>query len=347
MKYNKAILKLTAGARTIGISGHIRPDGDCVGAVMGLYRYLKKMLPEAEIDAFLEKPADIFNCLDDVPKIRTDFLTSVDHYDIFFALDTVKERMGEAEKLYDRARKKINIDHHISNSGSGYNSGSNSSGGSGGESSYVDIIDPTVGSTCELLYECMDDAANFDEGIAKALYIGMIHDTGVFQYSNTSPRTLEIAAELIRFGFDFSQLIMDTFYERTYIQNQIMARAILESILFMEGRCIVSALDKRTIDFYGAAAYDMEGIVNQLLITKGVECAIFMVQTGTLEYKVSLRSKGLVDVAQVAAYFGGGGHVRAAGVNMSGTFHDIANNISYHIDKQLNERNLNKAKRDI
>ncbi len=319
VKYNNKILELTAGAGTIGISGHIRPDGDCVGAVVGLYRYLKKMLPEAKVDAFLEKPADIFDCLDGISAIQSDFTAAVDCYDVFFALDTVKERMGEAEKYYDRARKRVNIDHHISNSGCGD----------------VNIIEPGVGSTCEVLYECIDDIGNFDVTIAKAFYIGIIHDTGVFQYSNTSPRTLEIAAELLRFPFDFPQMIIDTFYERTYIQNQIMARAVLESILFMKGRCIASVLDKKTIDFYGAAAYDMEGIVNQLLITKGVECAIFMVQTGTLEYKVSLRSKGLVDVAMIAAYFGGGGHVRAAGVNMSGTFHDIANNLSYHIEKQL------------
>lgn len=313
------ILELTAGVKTIGISGHIRPDGDCVGAVVGLYRYLKKMLPEAVVDAYLEKPADIFNCLDGISEIRTDFRSPVDSYDVFFALDTVKERMGEAEKIYDRAKKRINIDHHISNPGCGD----------------INIIAPEVGSTCELLYDCIDDVGNFDKTIAMALYIGIIHDTGVFQYSNTSPRTLRIAAELITFRFDFPQLIVDTFYERTYIQNQILARAILESIVFMQGKCIVSSLDKKTIDFYGATAYDMEGIVNQLLITQGVECAIFMVQTGTLEYKVSLRSKGLVDVAMIAAYFGGGGHVRAAGVNMNGTFHDITNNLSYHIEKEL------------
>jgi phosphoesterase RecJ-like protein len=165
--------------------------------------------------------------------------------------------------------------------------------------------------------------------------VGIIHDTGVFRFSSTTPRTLEIAAKLMRFGFDFSRLLADTYYEKSYLQNQILGRAVLESIVFMDGRCIVSGLDRKTLDFYGVKAGDLEGIVNQLLITKGVECAIFMHQTKNMEYKVSLRSKYIVDVAQIATYFGGGGHVRAAGVTMKGTFHDIANNLSYHIEQQL------------
>ncbi len=314
------ILKETANAATIGISGHIRPDGDCVGSVMGLYLYLKKMLPGATIDVFLEEPAGIFSCIDKISEIHWDFKSSVETYDVFFALDTVKERMGDAENFFDRAKKRINIDHHISNKGCGD----------------VNYIVTEASSTCELIYECLDDPSQVDEEIAKALYIGMIHDTGVFHYSNTSPRTLRIAADLIAFGFDFSKLIDETFYEKTYVQNQILGRAVLESIIFMDGKCIVSALDKKVMDFYGVTSKDMDGIVNQLLITKGVECAIFMYQTGTLEYKVSLRSKGLVDVAKVASFFGGGGHVRASGATMNGTFHDIANNLSLHIDKQLN-----------
>ena len=92
------------------------------------------------------------------------------------------------------------------------------------------------------------------------------------------------------------------------------------------------------MDFYGADSKDLEGIVNQLQVTKGVEVAIFMYETGTLEYKVSMRSNGKVDVAKVASYFGGGGHVRAAGCNMNGTFYDVLNNLSEHIEKQLEDQ---------
>lgn len=306
-------------ALTIGIGGHERPDGDCVGSVMGLYLYLKKVCPNAKVQVLLEKPADIFSCIKDIDEIHSDFITEVEKFDVFFALDTAKERLGEAEKYFDQAVKKINIDHHVSNSGSGD----------------MNYIVPGASSTSELIYDLIEDKSALDEEIARALYIGIIHDTGVFQYSNTSPSTLRAAAELISYGLDFSKLIEETFYEKTYIQNQILGRALLESILFMNGKCVVSMLDKKTMNFYRAQPHDLEGIVSQLRNTKGVECAIFMYQTDVMEYKVSLRSSGQVNVAQVAEFFGGGGHARAAGATMRGTFHDIVNNLSNRIAIQM------------
>lgn len=309
-------------AATIGISGHIRPDGDCVGSVMGLYLYLKKVCPNAKVQVMLEKPADVFSCIKGIEEIHTDFTSEEEVFDVFIALDASKDRLGEAEKYFDRARKKINIDHHISNKGCGD----------------VNYIMPKASSTSELIYDVIGDKSFLDEDIAKALYIGIIHDTGVFQYSNTSASTLKAAAELISYGFDFPKLIEETFYEKTYVQNQILGRALLESILFMDGRCVVSVVDKKTMNFYHADSHDLEGIVSQLRNTKGAECAIFMYQTDTLEYKVSLRSRGTVDVAKVAAFFGGGGHVRAAGVTMQGTFHDIVNDLSAQIAIQLKNK---------
>ena len=82
----------------------------------------------------------------------------------------------------------------------------------------------------------------------------------------------------------------------------------------------------------------MDGIIDQLRLTEGVEAAIFLYQTGAQEYKVSLRSQSIVDVSKIAAFFGGGGHVRAAGCTMSGSIHDVINNLSLHIAKQLEER---------
>ena len=313
------ILEEVKGAITIGIGGHIRPDGDCVGAALGLYLYLSKVCPESTVQVFLEKPADVFSCINGIDRIHTDFATDVDRFDVFIALDTSKDRLGGAQGYFEKARKRVNIDHHVSNSGCGD----------------VNYIKPYASSTSELVYSVIEDKSKLDVEIAKALYIGIIHDTGVFQYSNTSPETLRIAAELVAYGFDFNKLIDETFYEKTYVQTQILGRALLESILFMDGKCVVSMLDKKTMKFYKAEAYDLEGIVSQLRNIKGVECAIFMYQLDTLEYKVSLRSSGKVNVAKVASFFGGGGHERAAGVTMQGTFHDILNNLSAHIDVQL------------
>lgn len=315
------IRKECSGAERIAVGGHERPDGDCVGACLALGRYLQKLLPKAVVEVFLEPPSDSYACLKGFEEIRT-ALPENKQYDVFFLLDCEMSRMGVFQELFERADKTVNIDHHISNENG---------------CAQINHIRPQVSSTSELVYTLMEKLL-VDAEIAKAVYLGMIHDTGVFQYSNTTPQTLRIAAELIEYGFDFPKMIDESFYEKTYIQNQILGRALLESILFMDGRCICSVIDRKTMDFYDAGPKDLDGIVNQLRIIRGVECAVFLYQTGVLEYKVSMRSCGRVDVAQIACYFGGGGHVRAAGCTMNGTFHDVINNLSIHIEKQLKEQ---------
>ena len=311
------ILQECESAKRIGISGHIRPDGDCVGACLALYQYLHKCMPETTVRVFLEKPADIFSEIKGFELIDSAF-SEEEAFDVFFALDCGQDRLGGAEKYFVQAAKKINIDHHVSNNGCGD----------------VNYIMPQTGSTCELIYDLVD-SEQLDRDMAMAIYIGMIHDTGVFQYSNTTPDTLKKAAHLISFGFDFPRLIEETFYQKTYLQSQIMGRVLMESIRFMDGRCIVGLVDRKTMDFYDVESKDFEGIVNQLRNIKGIDCAIFMYETALREYKVSLRSNEKVDVAKVASYFGGGGHVRAAGCTMKGTFHDCVNNLSLHIEEQL------------
>lgn len=316
------IREICKDAQRIGIGGHIRPDGDCVGSCLGLFLYLKKLFPEKEVKVFLEKPADIFSCISGFEEITVPekAASAKGTFDVFFAVDCGKDRLGMAEKLFDGAKVTVNIDHHISNAG--------------GTGNY-NYIDPDASSASELVYELVEEMLDAD--IAAALYIGIAHDTGVFRYSSTSPKTMRAAAKLISFGIDFSRLIEETFYEKSYVQNQVMGRALLESILIMEGKCVVSYITRRTMEFYKVTGADLEGIVSQLKLTKGTECAVFMYEIRNQEYKVSLRSGGKVNVAKVAELFGGGGHVRAAGCMMNGTFHDVINNLSVHIEEQLEE----------
>ena len=309
------------GAHTIAIGGHVRPDGDCVGACLAMKMYLQKRMPEAKITVYLEKPSEIFSLLQGFDEIDSTFAKPAEPVDVFLCLDCDKSRLGDAESIFDEAKKTVNIDHHVSNArGTGM----------------VNYVVPTASSASELVFDVLEEEY-LDEEIAKALYVGIIHDTGVFHYSNTSPKTMQIGAKLISFGFDFTRIIGETFYEKTYHQNQILGRALLESILFMNGQCIVSSIDKKTMDFYEVTSKDMDGIASQLRQTKDVECAIFMYEIEPLVYKVSLRSGGKVDVSKVAEYFGGGGHVRAAGCTLNGTNHDVINNLSVHIEKQLLE----------
>lgn len=315
------LLKECSGAERIGISAHIRPDGDAIGSTMALYLYLKKCLPQAEIKLFLEAVPDCFGHLKYLHEIDSAY-GDEPVFDVFFALDTASDRLGKAEEFFRAARKTINIDHHISNEK-----------GCGD----VNVVFPKASSTAEVLYGLLEEE-KLDEDIAVALYTGIIHDCGVFQYSNTSPDTLQIAAKLIGYGFNFSRIIEESFYQKTYLQNQILGRALMESIRFMDGRCIVSCVDKRMMDFYNVVPSDLDGIVNQLRNIKGVDCAIFMYETGSMEYKVSMRSNEYVNVSRVASYFGGGGHMRAAGCTMKGTMHDVINNLSLHIEAQLKEK---------
>jgi phosphoesterase RecJ-like protein len=306
------------GVKAVAIAGHVRPDGDCAGSCLGVYNYIMDNYKDIEVDVYLEEIADVFHFIKNSDKIDSHFKKEK-KYDLFLSLDSGdKERLGEALKYFEGAKKTICIDHHISNTG------------------FADInhILPKASSTCEVVYTLLDED-KISKATAEALYTGIAHDTGVFQYSNTSELTMNIAGKLISKGIDFSRIIEETFYKKTYIQNQILGRALLESILLLNGKIIISTLSKADLDFYGVTSKDLDGIVSQLRVTVGIECAIFLYETGNHEYKVSMRSTDRIDVSKIASYFGGGGHAKAAGCTMAGTIHDVVNNLSVHIEKQL------------
>ena len=293
------------GKKRIALSGHVRPDGDCVGSSMGLYLYLTEQFPEIEVDLYLEKIPASFSIISRTEEIRHT-LSEETAYDLFICLDCGDEqRLGPFAPLLRQAAHTVCIDHHVSNDAF----------------AELNYIRPEASSTSELVYTLLEDE-KISKACAEALYMGIAHDTGVFQYSCTSPETMEAAAQLLRKGIDGSEIIEKTYFEKTYIQNQILGRALLESMLVLEKQVVVSVL---------------EGVVSILRQTKGVEVAIFLHETDTREYKVSLRSKGKVNVSSIAQYFGGGGHVRAAGVTMKGSAHDVINNLLRQITLQLKE----------
>ena len=321
----KEILK---GKTSVAIGGHERPDGDCIGSCTGLYLYLKQNYENIEVDLYLEQIPETFQVIRGTEHIRHS-IPEEKQYDLFICLDCGdKERLGFSVPLFQNAGTTLCIDHHISNT----------------EFADENYIVPDASSTSELVYRLLDKE-KIEETVAEALYMGIVHDTGVFQYSCTSPDTLRAAADLLSRGINAPALIEHTFYEKTYAQNQILGRALLESIVFMDGACIFTSLTKAVMQFYGVTAKELEGIVSQLRVTKGVEVAIFMYELEPNVYKVSLRSKEKVDVSRIARYFGGGGHVRAAGFTMPGTVHDVINNLSKQIELQLgpNEKTKSEA----
>ena len=305
-------------ADVIGISGHVRPDGDCVGSTLGLYQYIRNHYPEKEVTLYLEEIPDAFHIMPGVDQICH---TADDEkkFDLYIALDCGDlKRLGDFATHWQHADHTVCIDHHKSNL-------------SFGEENY---IDPNASSTCELVYQCLDPKY-INQDIAKCLYLGIVHDTGVFQYSCTSRKTMEIAGNLMEYGFNTSELIDKTYYEKTYDQNRILAKAVLSSRLFCQDQVIYSCVTAQDLSEFHVGTKDLDGIVNQLRITKGVEVAVFLYESGSQEYKVSMRSKKKVDVADIASGFGGGGHARAAGVTMQGTKEEILSKLLPEISKQL------------
>lgn len=315
---NLQLSEILKGKQTVALGGHIRPDGDCIGSCMGLYMYLKEQYPHLETDVYLEEVPKVYQIIEKTEEVKNQ-IPADKQYDLFICLDCGDEkRLGFSAPLFQGAKQTLCIDHHVSNE------------------AFADINDivPDASSTSELVFLLLDKE-KISRPVAEALYMGIAHDTGVFQYSCTSPETMEAAAELMRKGIDGNDIIDRTYYEKTYVQNQILGRALLESILVLDRQCIVSVVDKKELEFYEADASDLEGIVSQLRQTKGVEVAMFMYELENRQFKVSLRSKGKVDVSAIAKYFGGGGHVRAAGFSMTGSSHDVINNVTEQIALQL------------
>ena len=170
--------------------------------------------------------------------------------------------------------------------------------------------------------------------IAECIYVGMIHDTGVFQYSCTSAKTMNIAGKLMEKGIDFTRIVDETFYTKTFNQNRIMGQALVDAKLSLEGQVISSVVTKKQMEEFQVLPKHLDGIVSQLRVTKDVEVAVFLYETED-GYKVSMRSNGDVDVAKIAVQFGGGGHMKAAGVSMEGTPEEILAALMKEIEKQL------------
>jgi phosphoesterase RecJ-like protein len=150
---------------------------------------------------------------------------------------------------------------------------------------------------------------------------------------------MEAAAILMRKGISHSEIIEKTYYEKTYIQLQILAKALLESTMLPDEESVLSVIDRAMMLQYGLEPYDLEGIVSELRNIKGVEVAIFMYEQKTHQFKVSLRSKQKVDVSVIAKHFGGGGHKRAAGFSIFGTSDHIVPMIREQIRLQLDTGN--------
>ena len=302
---------------SVGISGHVRPDGDCVGSTMAVYNYITTYHPEISVDIYLESIPNVFRFLKNTDKIQETAEDKV--YDLFIVLDCGdKERLGSNAKYYELAKHTLCIDHHASNQAFA-------------EDNY---IIPDASSTCELVFHMMD-TDKITKEIAECLYTGIVHDTGVFQYSCTSAQTMNTVGILMEKGINYPKIVDDTFYTKTYNQNRILGYALLNSKLYLDGKVILTYLTKETMQEFECTPKELDGIVNQLRVTKDTVVAVFLYESEDGSYKASFRVNGEFNVAEIALVFGGGGHIKAAGCNLFGPIDEVIGRILAEIEKRL------------
>ena len=238
---------------------------------------------------------------------------------MFIALDCGDTgRLGNAAKYFEKAKKTVCIDHHVSNA------------------NFADLnyVFPEASSTCELVFELIDKEKLTKE-IAECLYTGMVHDTGVFQYSCTSAKTMNIGGILMESGIDYSKIVDETFYTKTFNQNKILGKALLNSELYLDGQVILSCITQEEMKEYDVLPKHLDGIVNQLRITKDVRVAVFLYENEDGSYKGSLRVNDDTNVAEIAAVFGGGGHVKAAGFSIEGPLDVVVEKVIKAIQEKM------------
>lgn len=322
MKMNDFIREIEK-AETIVILGHVRPDGDCVGSCLGVYNYILDNYPDKTTDIYLNAFAEEFMFLRGADKILHEKKDM--EYDLCLSLDSGDlERHGEFESYFHSAKRTICVDHHVSNMGFGD----------------VCFLKTECSAASEALFTLLEEDEIGTE-CAECLYLGIVHDTGVFKFSNTTRQTMEIAGALIEKGVRSAFIIDGTFYKKTFKQNKILAKALDAAFLMFDGKVIVSYLTKEVFDKLDATNLDTDGVVDALRITDGVECALWMYEypkEGT--FKCSLRSNETVNVNLIAGALGGGGHVRAAGCEAEGDANTIILKITDMIRVQLDNETI-------
>lgn len=314
------LMKQIQEAKKIAIAGHIRPDGDCVGSCCALYNYIKHniCLDEKQLVVYMEGIAPQFYLLEGLSEFTTD-VTALQDCDLFISLDCASiDRLGKAEEFFLKADRTILVDHHISNTAY----------------AQIGIVDAEASSTCEVLFEQME-AEKISLACAYALYLGIVHDTGVFKHSNTKRRTMEIAGILLEKGVSSSKVIDGTFFEKSFLQTKLLGRCLTDSMLYLEGRVIVSVVSLELKKQFGAVSSDFDGVIDNLRVTRGVEVAVLITEEEEEKCKVSMRSNHDVNVSAIAQNFGGGGHVKAAGCTMTGSADEIREKILTAVSEQF------------
>ncbi len=295
--------------RRFVVMSHLRPDGDAVGCAVAVGLCLRELGKEVRVwnhDGPLEKLAFLPGSeLISRPPAgeRLDF-------DVAIALDTAaRDRLGSCLDAIGSARLWINIDHHVSNNGYGD----------------LALIDPGAPAAGQIVYELIrSQGLPFNAAIAENLFAALSTDTGSFQYSNTTARTLEIASELVAAGVHVGEM-SEKLYQ-TYPRRRLeLLRTLLNTLKWSgEGRVASFALTLETAAALGVSPEDNEGLIDTIRAVEGVRVAIFFEELPDGKIRVSMRSKDpRHDVCKICGQFGGGGHTLAAGARVAGPLAEV------------------------
>ena len=294
------------------VLGHVRPDGDALGSQLALGLSLKQLGKDVRIwneEGMLEKYSFLPNA-----NLLTKPPTEPEDVDVAIALDTaIQNRLGTTLPAVRSAKLWINIDHHPSNPGYG-------------DLAYVDPNSPATG---QILFELIkSEKLPVDSAIAENLYVAISTDTGSFQYPNTTARTFEIAAELVRAGVDVGRVSQLT-YENYPRRRVELLRDLLGTMRFEANDRVASfSLSLATAKKLGVLPEDNEGLIDHLRAIRGVIVAVFFEELADGKARVSMRSKSeRVNVCAICERFGGGGHVLAAGARVHGSLAEVEQKI--------------------
>jgi phosphoesterase RecJ-like protein len=302
------------------ILGHVRPDGDALGSQLALALSLQQLGKEIRVwneDGMLEKYSFLPRA-----ELLTKPPSTPEVVDVAVALDTaIQNRLGTALTAVRSAKIWINIDHHLSNP------------------CYGDVVyvDPTAPATAEIVFRLIkSQGLPFNRDIAENLYAAISTDTGSFQYPQTSARTFEIAAELIRAGLDVGRLSQQL-YENYPRRRLELLRELLRTMRFERGGRVASfSLSSKTAAELGVLPEDNEGLIDHLRAVRGVIVAVFFEELAAGKVRISMRSKSdVVNVCAICQKFGGGGHTLAAGARARGTLAEVEEKVLEEIGEVL------------
>jgi len=300
------------------IACHENPEGDAIGSELALALALRKT----------GKTATVLNS-DPVPE-NLKFLPGADTvvfdgdgdgYEVAVVLDCGSpERTGRVGAELRKCPLTVNIDHHVTN----------------GRHGEVCLVDPEAAATGVLVYRVLDAmGVPIDPEIAVNLYVSILTDTGSFHYSNANPEAFEIAAEMVRRGVDPWSVSEQVYETRSRESIGLLGRVLSSLETSPSGKMAAITTMRKDLEDFRARKDSLEGFINYPRSIAGVEVAVAFREEGDREFRVSFRSKGRVDVARVAAAFGGGGHRNAAGCTVTGTLSEAKRRVFAALEEAL------------